>query len=261
MNGRVQLVGAGPGDPELLTLKAVRALNEADVVLYDALVNKEIFSHCTSGVKRVFVGKRAGMKVYNQLEINHLILYYALKGKAVVRLKGGDPTVFGRCYEEVDFLEERGVKVDIIPGVSSALGIAAGLKLPITKRGVSSSFWVVTATDLNDEASSDLSHALEARATIVVLMGRRRLRHIAEKLVAYGKSDMPIAVVEKGTTEQQKTVVGTAADIADVADRNNIGTPAIIIIGDTVSHMSIHQTLTNFEHEHQSTISRLHKTG
>lgn len=231
---RVTLVGAGPGDPELITLKGVFALNKADVVLYDALIDVSLLKHAPDKALKIFVGKRNGSSKNPQEETNRLCVHYAKKYGHVVRLKGGDPFVFGRGAEELDYIHQFGIKTDVVPGISSTVAVPAAAGIPVTKRGVSESYWVITGTTSNGELSRDLLLASKSKATVVLLMGTRKLDEIIHIYEAQGFSDKAIAIIERGTTRDEKIVAGTIADIANKVHKHQIGAPAIIIIGEVV---------------------------
>lgn len=230
---KVTLLGAGPGDPELLTLKAVKALNNADVVLYDSLVNEEILKHANRALL-VFVGKRKGNHSHTQDEINELIVENAFEFGHVVRVKGGDPFVFGRGKEEEIYALEHGIEVEVIPGISSSAAVPASVGIPVTARGVSDSFWVITGTTSTRELSKDLSLAAQSSATVVVLMGMSKLKEIAEIYSSLGKQELPIAIIQNGTKTEQKAVVGTIQNIVEISENQGIGAPAVIVIGEVV---------------------------
>lgn len=231
---RVTLLGAGPGDPELITLKGILALNKADVVLYDALVDISLLKHAPDKAIKIFVGKRNGSRKNPQEETNRMCVYYAKKFGHVVRLKGGDPFVFGRGAEELDYIEQFGIKVDVVPGISSTVAVPAAAGIPVTKRGVSESYWVITGTTSNGELSRDLLLASKSKATVVLLMGTRKLAEIVRIYEAQGFSDKAIAIIERGTTRDEKIVAGTISNIEKKAQEDRVGAPAIIIIGDVV---------------------------
>ena len=175
---RLTLVGAGPGDPELITIKAIKALKDAQVILYDALVNPELLDYARPDVHKIFVGKRAGKHYLPQDEINRLIVEFAFTHGHVVRLKGGDPFVFGRGHEELQYAESFGLETAIVPGVTSAVAVPALQRIPLTKRGVSESFWVVTGTTRQHTLSKDLALAAQSTATVIILMGTKKLKEI-----------------------------------------------------------------------------------
>lgn len=231
---QLTLVGAGPGDPELITLKGVLALGKADVVLYDALVDKSLLKYATKNALKIYVGKRNGSRQNPQEEINKLIVHYALNYGHVVRLKGGDPFVFGRGAEEIDFAHQFGIKTEVIPGITSGISVPASQGIPVTKRGVTESFWVITGTTSSGELSKDLHLATQSTATVVVLMGTKKLGEIVASFHKAGKSTTPIALIQSGTTDQEKVVAGHIEDIEQKVADSGIGAPAVIIIGEVV---------------------------
>ena len=233
--GTVYLVGAGPGDPGLLTLKARDLLASCDVVVYDYLVNPEILLHVPARAGRVYVGKVGGGRQTPQSEINRLLVEYAREGKSVVRLKGGDPFLYGRGGEEAEALCEARVPFEVVPGISSALAVPAYAGIPLTHRGLSGSVTVVTGTRAEDAAGAQ-SFTTQTADTIVVLMGVSRLRQLADEMVAAGRSpETPAAVVRWGTYEGQQTVTGTLRTIADEAERAGMRAPAVIVVGEVVA--------------------------
>ena len=167
---KLTLVGAGPGDPDLITVKAIQALGKADIILYDALVNKEILQYVAAGVKKIFVGKRSGKHSLKQEQINNLIVDLAFTYGNVVRLKGGDPFVFGRGYEEIEYADSFNIETEVIPGISSSVGVPGLAGIPVTHRGLSESFWVITGTTRTGELSRDIKLASQSTATVVILM-------------------------------------------------------------------------------------------
>jgi len=245
--GRVYLVGAGPGDPELLTLKALRILRRADVVLYDRLVAEEILELIPETAEKVYVGKRTGKHAVPQDRINEILANEAQKGRIVVRLKGGDPFLFGRGGEEAQELHRRGIPFDVVPGVSSALAVPLYAGIPLTHRRHSSSVAIVTGHE--DPAKPESRVKWERLATsvdtIVVLMGTEKLRAILERLAEGGRSpDTEVAVIEWGTTGRQRTTVGTLRDIAEKADERGVRPPAVVVVGDVVG---LHRELSWFQ--------------
>ncbi|MBL0744780.1 uroporphyrinogen-III C-methyltransferase [Chryseolinea lacunae] len=240
---RIILLGAGPGDPELLSIKGMKALQQADVVLYDALVASEILDHTSPECKRVFVGKRKGKKEFSQEEINQLLVFYAGRYNCVVRLKGGDPFVFGRGHEELEYAAHRGLNVEIIPGISSALAAPAAVGIPVTKRGVNESFWVVTGTLASGEIGKDLFLAAQSSATVIVLMGMSHLAEIAALISRERSPHEPMAVIQQATWTGQQHVTGRAHTIVDDAARQGIGAPAVIVIGNVVAEQRLPQAL------------------
>ncbi len=230
----LSLIGAGPGDPELITLKAVKALQTADVILYDALANEALLQHAPSTCIKVFVGKRFGCHTLSQQEINYTILDYALKYNHVVRLKGGDPFVFGRAQEEIEAAKSAGIKVQVIPGISSALAVPASQMIPLTCRGVNESFWVTTGTTSSGTISKDIALAAQSSATVIILMAMSKLEEIMEIFSTAGKSETPVAIIQEGTTANEKIVIGNVKDIAYKAVYAGLKNPAIIVVGEVV---------------------------
>ena len=201
--GKLTVVGAGPGDMDLITLKGVKALQNADVVLYDALVSNELLEYAPKAEK-IFVGKRKGCYSYQQAQINDLIVERATLGLHVVRLKGGDPFVFGRGAEEMEHAAAFGVEVDVVPGISSSLSVPASQNIPVTKRGAAESFWVITGTTKEHKLSNDVALAAKSNATVVILMGMSKLGEIMQLFKKEGKEDTPVAIIQNGTTEHEK---------------------------------------------------------
>ncbi|WP_394750747.1 uroporphyrinogen-III C-methyltransferase [Spongiimicrobium salis] len=232
---RLTVVGAGPGDVELITLKAIKALQQADVVLYDALVNPELLEYAKQA-EHIFVGKRKGCYAYQQEQINELIVSRAKSHGHVVRLKGGDPFVFGRGAEEMEYAASFGVAVHMVPGISSSVAVPAAQHIPVTKRGATESFWVITGTTKKHELSQDVYLAAKSNATVVILMGMSKLPKIVQLFKEEGKSEMQIAIVQNGTREDEKIGIGTIATIEKEVKRQQLTNPAIIIIGEVVGH-------------------------
>ncbi len=232
--GKVYLTGAGPGDIELLTLKAFRLVKEADVIIYDRLANPDILKEAKNGCKFIYVGKKDSYHILPQEEINELIYQNSLKYKTVVRLKGGDPLVFGRGGEEAIYLRDRGIEFEFIPGITSAIAVPEYAGIPVTHRGVTVSFRVVTGHESRDKKSSQIPwENYKTDDTIIFLMGLHRLKYISSKLIEIGKPrDYPVAVISKGTTSQEKTVIGTLENIYQKA--KNLPTPALIVVGKVV---------------------------
>lgn len=228
------LVGAGPGDPELLTIKAIKAIRSADVVLYDALVSDDILALIPAGIPAWSVGKRAGAHSHLQEDINSIIVNLAHKHGHVVRLKGGDPFVFGRGYEEMHFAAQHGLAVAVVPGISSALAVPAGMNIPLTARGISESFYVITGTTKSGEISKDIALAAQSTATVVILMGLSHIDPIMEEFAKAGKSNIPVTVIENGTLPTQRSVTGTVSTIGKLVVGQSIEAPAIIVVGSVV---------------------------
>ena len=230
----LSLVGAGPGDPELITLKAIRALQRADVILYDALANEVLLEYAPPSCIRKFVGKRFGCHALSQQEINCQIIESAYTYGRVVRLKGGDPFVYGRAQEEIQAAREAGIEVEVVAGISSALAVPASQMIPLTCRGINDSFWVTTGTTSSGEISADIRVAAGSSATVVILMAMSRLEAIMDIFSDAGKADTPVAIIENGTTQKEKIVIGSVRDISFRAQFENIKNPAVIIVGDVV---------------------------
>ena len=235
MTNSLFIVGAGPGDPELISVKGMKAVQHADVILYDALVTKELLAFAKSGCKLIYVGKRKGKKEFAQEEINQLLVFYTVRYEVVVRLKGGDPNVFGRGHEELDHCVKRGIDVKVIPGISSVLAAPSAAGIPLTKRGVNESFWVVTGTLSDGEISNDLPLAAKSSATVVVLMGMSHLKEIAELFQQERSASEPVAIIQDATLPTQKIIYSTASGIYQAAIENGVRSPAIIIIGKVVN--------------------------
>ncbi len=229
---KLTLVGAGPGDPELITLKGIKALKQADVVMYDALVHPDLLDYCRPDALKVYVGKRRGAYSCVQEEINPLIVHYAQQYGHVVRLKGGDSFVFGRGYEELEYARQYGIDIDVVPGLSSSYAVPASAGIPLTTRGLSESFWVVTGTTKDGKFSQDLQLAAQSTATVVILMGMHKLPEIMNVFAALGKQDTPVAIVQNGTLPEQQAVIGQVDTMIDVVAETGISNPAIIIIGE-----------------------------
>jgi uroporphyrin-III C-methyltransferase len=234
INPRVTLVGAGPGDPDLISLKGLKALWEADIVLYDALVNKKLLEHVPDDVPAVFVGKRYESHSHSQEEINKLIVSAALGYGHVVRLKGGDPFVFGRGHEELVYVQSYNIPTTIVPGISSAIAVPELQNIPLTKRGISESFWVLTGTTKTGELSADIHLAAQSNATSVILMGVHKLPEIARIFQQSGKGNTAVAVIQNGSLPGERIVTGRVNTITSVVEAEKIGSPAIIVIGDVV---------------------------
>ena len=236
MKGKVYLVGAGPGDPGLITVKGYSYLEKADVVVYDRLVSPKLLDYIKEDCKLIYVGKSAKIHVKTQDEINEIIYQEAKNGNMVVRLKGGDPYVFGRGGEEGEYLYDRGIEFEVVPGITSAIGGLAYGGIPITHRGVATSFHVITG-HLKDESEELNWKALAAlNGTMVFLMGVSNLRNISENLIENGKpEDTPVAIINWGTTTDQKSVEGTLSTIYDIAIEADIKPPSLIAIGDVVN--------------------------
>lgn len=249
------LVGAGPGDPDLITVKAVKALQKADVVLFDALASEELLNYCKSSAVKEYVGKRYGCHQLSQQEINYRITEYGQQYEHIVRLKGGDPGVFGRACEEKEAALQAGMKVEMVPGISSALSVPVLADIPLTSRGVSESFWVTTGTTKDGQISNDVSLAAQSTATVIILMAMSKLEAIMDIFAQNGKSETPVAIIQNGTLPTQKIVIGKVKDIAFKAQFEGLGNPAIIIVGEVVNKKTmLHQVIVKQTSKVQSVI-------
>lgn len=242
---KLTLIGAGPGDPDLITMKAVKVLQTADVIMYDALVAEELLDYCRPDALKVYVGKRRGAYSCTQEEINPLIVHYAQHYGHVVRLKGGDPYVFGRGYEELQYAQQHGISVEVIPGISSSYAVPAAAGVPLTSRGLSESFWVVTGTLKDGSFSKDLRLAAQSSATVVILMGIHQLPKIAALFTELGKADTPIAIIQNGTTTNQRVVAGYVHEIVQRVEKTGISNPAVIVVGE-VARLAAHPENAQF---------------
>lgn len=251
--GTVSIIGAGPGDPELITVKALRRIQQADVIMYDRLVNDELLTYARPDAQRLFCGKAPGLHHMNQATIHRTLLAYASAGHTVVRLKGGDPLVFGRGAEEALFLAEHHIPYEIVPGITSAIGTAASASIPLTHRGVATSFACITVCRANQAIEPVTTESVYASAqtvspapvrwdllahsvdTLAIYMGVSQLEEICSELICCGKpSTTPVAIIENGTTEAERILTGTLADIAQIATTARVSNPAMIIIGEVV---------------------------
>ena len=230
----LSLVGAGPGDPELITVKAINTLKKAGAVLFDALANEELLEYAPTAVKR-FVGKRMGCHALSQDEINALIVEYAYAFGHVVRLKGGDPFVFGRAQEEIEAARLAGINVNIVPGISSAIAVPASKMIPLTCRGINESFWVTTGTTRSGEISNDIHLAAQSTATVIILMAMSKLEAIMDIFCKHGKKHTPVAIIQDGTTEKEKMITGVVEDIYFRSVYENLSNPAVIVVGEVVN--------------------------
>ncbi len=232
---KVTLVGAGPGDPDLITLKGIRAIASADVILYDALVNESLLEYAGEDCTKIYVGKRAERLSTSQDHINQLLVDYALTHGHVVRLKGGDPFVFGRGGEELDFVRQYDIETAVVPGISSSVGLTGLQQIPLTYRGISESFWVITGSTSDGRLSNDLYTAVQTNVTVVVLMGFSKLREIVALYQSEGKGDLPIALIQNGSLPNERVVLGRIDSIIQDAERSLVGVPAIIVLGEVVA--------------------------
>lgn len=232
---RLSLVGAGPGDPDLITRKGLKALQTADVLLYDALVAKELLAEAPASAIRIFVGKRAGCHYKTQEEINALITKMAARHGHVVRLKGGDPFVFGRGYEEQIYAEAHGLSVEVIPGISSATSLSTLAGVPLSSRGYADSFWVLTAHTSGGQLSQDIHLAAQSQATVVLLMGLGKLAEIGELYSRLGRGHLPAMVIQNGSLPKEKIWLGEVNQLAVRVEKEKDSGPAIIVLGAVVA--------------------------
>jgi uroporphyrinogen III methyltransferase/synthase len=247
--GKVYLVGSGPGDPELITLKALKLLRKADVIVYDRLIPKSILKLIPSKSKKIYVGKFPGKHKIPQEKINEILINEALKGKKVVRLKNGDPFLFSRGGEEAQELRKAGIPFEIVPGVPSAIAVPAYAGIPITHRDYSSSIAIVTGHESQAKPNSRVKwdKLVNSVDTLIVLMGVKKLKNILKCLIEGGLSyKTKIAIIENGTTKNQKTIIGTAKDILKKAKKHEVKPPAVIVIGNVVE---LQKTLAWFKDE------------
>lgn len=234
--GKVYLVGAGPGDPELITVKGLRCIQQADVILYDRLVNKELLDYAKPDVELINCGKLPNYHLLQQETINRFLVKYAQKGKTVTRLKGGDPFVFGRGGEEAEACQKAGVPFEVVPGITAGIAAPTYAGIPVTHRDYSSSFAVITGHRKEGEDDNIKWEAIaKGMDTIAIYMGMKNLPYIRTKLLEHGKSsDTPAALIHWGTSQNQKTVIGTLETIVETAEREQIKNPSMIIIGEVV---------------------------
>jgi uroporphyrin-III C-methyltransferase/precorrin-2 dehydrogenase/sirohydrochlorin ferrochelatase len=248
--GKVYLVGAGPGDPELLTLRAVRLLREAEVVVYDHLVSPEVLDFVSPAARLIYAGKERNNHSMTQEKINDLLVRLALQGKHVVRLKGGDPFIFGRGGEEMETLAEQGIAFEVVPGITAACGVSCYAGIPLTHRDYAQACLFVTGHLKDGSANLDWDALARPRQTVVIYMGLAALGEICAALIAHGvHSDMPAAVVQQGTTEEQRVVTGTLATLPASAAASRLKSPCLIIVGEVVR---LHNTLAWFRPDAES---------
>ncbi|USB34241.1 uroporphyrinogen-III C-methyltransferase [Paenibacillus sp. YPG26] len=237
MAGRVYLVGAGPGDARLITLKGLHCIQRADVVVYDRLASPRLLKHMKRGAEKIYVGKRTDRHTMRQEDINQLLVDLALEGKIVTRLKGGDPTIFGRVGEEADLLRQNGIEYEIVPGITSAISVPAYAGIPVTHRDYASSLSIITGHESPDklEHSIQWDKVTQATGTLIFMMGVSNIGYISRQLIKHGRpSDTPVALVRWGTRAEQATLIGTLADIEQKVLEANFQPPAVIVVGDVV---------------------------
>lgn len=237
---KITLVGAGPGDIELITLKGIKAIRKADVILYDALVNEELLEEAPNAVK-IFVGKRRGFKAYEQEEINRLLVEQAFLHGHVVRLKGGDSFVFGRGYEEIEYAQAFGIETTVVPGISSSIAVPASAGIPVTHRGVSNSFYVLSATLSDGSLNPEIKNAARSNGTVVILMGISKLDEITDIYKNHGKHEEAVAIISNGTLASQSEIIGTVDSISTLIKEQKIPGPGVIVIGSVVEVSSLYK--------------------
>lgn len=247
MEKKLSLVGAGPGDPDLISVKGIKTIAQADVVLYDALVHPELLNYAPSKALKIHVGKRAGKHSYKQEDINALIVQYAFSHGHVVRLKGGDPFIFARGKEEIDHAESFGIPSQVVPGISS-INLAGLYGLPLTTRGINESFWVVTATTKSGELSGDVKLVAQSNSTAVFLMGLRKAAAISRAYELQGKEWLPAAIVSNGSLENAKIYRTTVGQLEDTIRENTVASPGIILVGESIGEENYLATIKNIPH-------------
>ena len=257
---KISLVGAGPGDPDLLTIKGLKAIQTADVILYDALVNQELLNHAPIHALKIYVGKRANKHRYSQEAINLLLVQYAFSHGHVVRLKGGDPFVFGRGHEEMTYAEAFDIETVIVPGISSCIALPELQKVPVTRRGLNQSFWVLTGTTKTGELSNDVQMAAQSNATAVILMGTRKLKAILDLYQKNGKTNTPAMVIQNGSLPNEIVTVATVNTLLAKFEKEATTGPGIIVIGEVVGlHPKLATTTANaltINHKKRTTHAR-----
>lgn len=262
VRGRLTVVGAGPGDTDLITIKAIKVLKTADVVLYDALVNEDLLDYINPKAELIFVGKRRGCYRYQQEQINELIVARAKTHGHVVRLKGGDPFIFGRGAEEMEYAASFDIETAMVPGISSSLAVPATQNIPLTKRGSAESFWVITGTTKEHELSKDIALAARSNATIVILMGMGKLTEIIALFKQEQKNNLPVAIIQDGTTINEKIGIGTVSTIENIVVEKGLRNPAIIVLGEVVKHreklLGIKNQEVSIKNHHVKCLQQLH---
>jgi uroporphyrin-III C-methyltransferase len=241
---KLTLVGAGPGDAELITLKAINALRDADVVLYDALACPSLLAYCHPLCEKIYVGKKGHLESISQDTINFLIVEKAYEKGHVVRLKGGDPFVFGRGMEEIKYAKSNGLEVAYIPGISSVFSAGNHL-IPLTDRNYSDGFWVITGHKSDLSFSEDLKLAAQSKSTVVFLMAMTKINYIQSFYCSFEKHDMPFCIIQNAYTSNEKIVVGKMKDLGKLAEEHKMSNPAIILVGEVVNYYEILKDIVN----------------
>jgi len=250
------IAGAGPGDPDLISVKALNTIKNADVILYDALINPLLLNNTKEDCIKIFVGKRANKHLVSQEEINNLCVEYARIYRTVLRLKGGDPFIFGRGFEELDYARNMGIEVEIIPGISSATSLTGLSGIPLTCRGINYGFSVVTAVDKNGNITEELVNSAKSELTTVILMGFGKLRQISALYENLGKGDLPAIIISNGSLNSQKKHFGLIKNLPDEITNRNFQTPAIIAVGEVVK---LYKSSNNILNEY--TLSNISEAG
>ena len=246
---KLTLVGAGPGDVDLITIKGVEALGSADIVLYDALVNTELLKYAPIDAFKIYVGKRNKKHTYTQEQINELIVDSAFTHGHVVRLKGGDSFVFGRGQEEIAYAELFNIETEVIPGISSSIAVPALQGIPVTNRGTNESFWVITGTTSKGKLSDDIKIAAQTNATVIILMGLNKLSEIVEVYKQNQKHETAVAIIQNGSLPTENSALGTIDTIEQIVKNEKIGSPAVIVIGEVVKqHKDFPVSLTDWQY-------------
>ncbi|MCE3229310.1 MAG: cobA [Bacteroidetes bacterium] len=242
---KLTVVGAGPGDPELITIKAVHAISEADVVLYDSFVNRELLKHAPINALKIFIGKKKNKTGYSQEHINNLIIDLAFTYGRVVHLQGGDPFIADRGREELIYAEAFNIETAFVPGISNAIGVPGSSGIPLTHRNVSESFWVLTGSSETGELSEDIPYAAKTDATVVILKGISKLKEIVSVYQREKKGFVPIAVIQNGTLGSENAAIGNIDSILNEVEELNIQAPAVIVIGEVVKFHRYYSLLSH----------------
>lgn len=245
---KLVLLGAGPGDPDLISIKGVKTLKQADVVLYDTLSHPALLDYAPATAEKIYVGKKAGSCQNSQEKINNLIVQKANEGNYIVRLKGGDPFIFGRGHEELTYARDHDIPVEVIPGISSCTSVGELQTIPLTKRGINESFWVTTGVTRNGGVSEDIELAAQTTATVAILMGMRNLSKITAIFEKHGKAETPAAVIQQGSLPEEKIALGTVETIVHEVDKHGLTNPALILIGDVVKLHPKFKNPNNIKH-------------